>query len=252
MGEGGDRIRYTFPPLIISAVKLARRYKLLEEQDEIWEKKTSALYRFIHQAISTLYDKCECAETCLHLFLLAGQSANECGLEEIAYELFVEAFTIYEESISESRAQFQAIACIIGSLQQTRVFSADNYNVLITKAALHSAKLLKKPDQCRAVYLSSHLWWAIDRSSNNDAENDKATLFRDGKRALECLQKALKIADSCMDAVSNVELFVEILNRYAYYFEKGNDAVRNLNILKRVLSNSVGHCQILEWFNRFN
>lgn len=152
---------------------------------------------------------------------MAGQSADECGFEEIAYEFFVEAFTIYEESISESKAQFQAITCIVGALQQVRVFSADNYDTLITKAALHSAKLLKKPDQCRAVYLSSHLWWTMPRSEDEDREQ----LFRNGKRALECLQKALKIADSCMDAATNVELFVEILNQYIYYFERGNDAV---------------------------
>lgn len=157
----------------------------------------------------------------MRLFLVAGQSADESGFEEIAYEFFVEAFTIYEEAISESRAQYQAIISIIGALQQTRVFSADNYDTLITKAALHGAKLLKKPDQCRAVYLSSHLWWMTERSEQEDRES----LFRNGKRALECLQKALKIADSCMDAATNVELFVEILNQYIYYFEKGNDAV---------------------------
>lgn len=210
----------------MSAVKLARRYKFQEVQGEIWEKKTSALFRFIHQVISTLYHKCEVADNCLHLFLLAGQSADECGFEEIAYEFFVEAFTIYEESISESRAQYQAITCIIGALQQTRVFTIDNYDTLITKAALHSSKLLKKPDQCRGVYLSSHLWWATDRALiESDIPDSEKSLFRDGKRALECLQKALKIADSCMDPVTNVELFVEILNRYIYYFEKGNEAV---------------------------
>lgn len=97
---------------------------------------------------------------------------------------------------------------------------------MITKAALHSSKLLKKPDQCRGVYLSSHLWWATDRAvADADLPENEKVLFRDGKRALECLQKALKIADSCMDPVTNVELFVEILNRYIYYFEKGNDAV---------------------------
>lgn len=240
-GDGGDRIRYTFPSLVISAVKLARRYRVQEVQDEIWEKKTSALFRFIHQVISALYHKCECAETCLHLFLLAGQSADECGFEEIAYEYFVEAFTIYEESISESRAQFQAITCIIGALQQTRVFSLDNYDTLITKAALHSSKLLKKPDQCRGVYLSSHLWWTTDRSVDG-TENEKE-LFRDGKRALECLQKALKIADSCMDPVTNVELFVEILNRYIYYFEKGNEAVtvKYLNGLIDLINTNLGN-----------
>ncbi|KAF7724284.1 Vacuolar protein sorting-associated protein 35 [Apophysomyces ossiformis] len=220
-GDGGQRIRYTFPPLIFAAAKLARRYRLLETQDEIWEKKTSALFRFIHQVISTLHHKCECSDLCLNLFLLAGQSADEIGFEEIAYEFFVEAFTIYEESISESKAQFQAITCIVGALQRTRVFSYDNYDTLITKAALHGSKLLKKPDQCRAVYLSSHLWWATERQDDDDNKE----LYRKGKRALECLQKALKIADSCMDSTTNVELFVEILNRYIYYFENGNEEV---------------------------
>ncbi|OAD73630.1 hypothetical protein PHYBLDRAFT_177503 [Phycomyces blakesleeanus NRRL 1555(-)] len=225
LGEGGDRIRYTFPSLIISAVKLARRYKTHEVKDEIWEKKTSALFRFIHQVISVLHNKCECTDMCLRLFLIAGQSADEGGFEEIAYEFFVEAFTIYEESISESRAQFQAITCIIGALQQTRVFSADSYDTLITKAAIHSAKLLKKPDQCRAVYMSSHLWWTTERPGEVLTPEKEEELYRNGKRSVECLQKALRIADSCMHSGTNVELFVEILNRYVYYFEKGNEAV---------------------------
>ncbi|CAO3613358.1 unnamed protein product [Cunninghamella blakesleeana] len=226
-GDGGARIRYTFPPLIVAAIKLARRYRNQNDQDDIWEKKTSTLFRFIHQVISTLNHKCDCPDICLHLFLLAGQSADELGFEEIAYEFFVEAFSIYEEYISESKAQYQALTCIIGALQQSQVFSADNYDTLVTKAALHSARLLKKPDQCRALYSASHLWWnAIDPNNNQgeDANTDKP-VFREGKRALECLQKALKIADSCMDSVTNVQLFVEILNQYIYYFEKGNDAV---------------------------
>ncbi|KAI9312643.1 vacuolar protein sorting-associated protein 35 [Dichotomocladium elegans] len=239
LSNGGERIRYTYPSLIVSAVKLARRYRLQETQDEIWEKKTSTLFRFIHQVISTLNNKCDFGDTCLRLYLLAAQSADECGFEEVAYEFFVEAFTIYEEAISESRAQYQAIISIIGALQQTRIFSADNYDTLITKAALHGARLLKKPDQCRAVYISSHLWWMTERSENEDREQ----LFRNGKRALECLQKALKIADSCMDSTTNVELFVEILNQYIYYFERGNDAVTSnyLNGLIDLINGNLGN-----------
>ncbi|ORX58995.1 vacuolar protein sorting-associated protein 35 [Hesseltinella vesiculosa] len=221
LGDGGQRIRYTFPPLIIAAIKLARRYKLLPDQNEVWEKKTSTLFRFIHQVISTLNHKCDCADLCLHQFLLAGQCADELSFEEIAYEFFVEAFSIYEDAISDSKAQYQALTCIIGALQQARAFSTENYDTLITKTSLHCARLLKKPDQCRALYLASHLWWQPDNQENPE---DKPIL-KEGKRALERLQKALKIADSCVDAVTNVELFVEILNQYIYYFEKGNEAV---------------------------
>lgn len=39
------------------------------------------------------------------------------------------------------------------------------------------------------------------------------------------MQRALRVADACMDAAVSVELFVEILNRYVYYFDQENDAV---------------------------
>jgi hypothetical protein len=54
-------------------------------------------------------------------------------------------------------------------------------------------------------------------------------LYRDGKRVLECLQRALRVADACMDAAVSIELFVEILNQYVYYFDQENEAVRSLN-----------------------
>ena len=42
---------------------------------------------------------------------------------------------------------------------------------------------------------------------------------------MECLKKSLRIANQCMDPTVQVQLFVEILNRYLFYFEKGNEAV---------------------------
>ena len=128
-------------------------------QDDAWEAKLATIFKFIHQIISILYHRVESSETCLRLFLLAAQVADEAGLEELAYEFFVQAFVIYEESISESRAQLQAITIIIRTLQRARVFGSDNYDTLITKAALHGNRLLKKPQQANAVLYASHLWW---------------------------------------------------------------------------------------------
>lgn len=42
---------------------------------------------------------------------------------------------------------------------------------------------------------------------------------------LECLQRALRVADSCMETATSIELFVEILDRYVYYFDQGNESV---------------------------
>jgi len=76
--------------------------------------------------------------------------------------------------------------------------------------------LLKKPDQAKAIYLCSHLFWS-------GREGEKP--YHDGKRVLECLQKSLKIADACMSQSQNVHLFVEILNKYLYYFDQRTDTV---------------------------
>lgn len=221
--EGGDKIRYTFPAIVMALLKLARRWKSREHLEDGWTEKNSALYKYIHQTISTLYQRLNNAEASMKLFLFAGQVADQGGFEEIAYEFFAQAFTIYEEAISESKTQYQAVAMMSSALQQTRSFSRDNYDTLITKCALHGAKLLKKPDQTRAILSASHLWWATDISSRG--EEDDKTLYRDDKRVLECLQKALKIADACMDTATSMELFVEILDQYIYYYDRQNEAV---------------------------
>lgn len=100
----------------------------------------------------------------LRLFLLAAQAADCCGFEDLAYEFYVQTFTVYEESISDSRQQLQTITTIIGALQHATVFSKDSYDTLSTKAALHAAKLLKKPHQSMAVQVASHLWWQSPRA----------------------------------------------------------------------------------------
>ncbi|KDN59850.1 putative vacuolar protein sorting-associated protein 35 [Colletotrichum sublineola] len=245
--EGNERIRTTTPPLITACMKLARRFKTREHFDDNWETQSNALYKFMHSALSTLYTRVNgagAAELALRLFCASGQTADTTGFEEVAYEFFAQAFTVYEEAISDSKAQFQAVCVIATALHQTRNFGKENYDTLITKCAQHGSKLLRKPDQCRAVYLASHLWWATPMAANG--ETDETGLYRDGKRVLECLQRALRVADSCMETATSIELFVEILDRYVYYFEQQNAAVttKYLNgLIELIHSNLAGNQQ---------
>ena len=55
--------------------------------------------------------------------------------------------------------------------------------------------------------------------------------MRDGKRVVECLKKGVRIASQCMDISVQVQLFVELLNHYIYFYEKGNDQVGPLTLL---------------------
>lgn len=245
--EGNERIRTTTPPLITAGMKLARRFKAREHYDDNWSTQSSALYKFMHSALSHLYARVNGAgasELSLRLFCACGQTADQTGHEEVAYEFFAQAFTVYEEAVSDSKAQFQAVCVMSSALHQTRNFGKENYDTLITKCAQHASKLLRKPDQCRAVYLASHLWWATPIAANGEEDEKNVShrpiqflfnvlaniicatqLYRDGKRVLECLQRALRVADSCMETATSIELFVEILDRYVYYFDQHNESV---------------------------
>lgn len=166
-------MRFTYPALITSAIKLCRRYKNREHLEDDWQSKVSTILKFVRQLNSILSTTVDAPAIALRLFLLAAQISDECGFENLTYDMYVDAFTVYEDSISESRAQLQAITLIIGTLQGARVFSEDNYDTLITKAALHGAKLLKKPHQASAVNLASHLWWQEIPSEEEAAEATK-------------------------------------------------------------------------------
>ncbi|RKO90980.1 vacuolar protein sorting-associated protein 35 [Blyttiomyces helicus] len=242
-GEGGDiRIRFTLPPLVIASIKLARKYRARQEEYFADDDDSGPLFKDENPAPTNSahigHGLMTPPDMALRLFLMAAQAADEAGFEELSYEFFVQAFTIYEESINESKSQFAAITLIIGTLHPTTVFGHENYETLVSKAAVHCSRLLKRVDQCRAVTLVSHLFWTDEARTREEGK----PAYRDGRRVLECLKKALKIADSVMDRVVNVELFVEILERYIWYFEMRNDqiTVKYLTTMMDLIQTNLG------------
>ncbi|KAI9200896.1 hypothetical protein LWI28_014754 [Acer negundo] len=222
MTGGATRLRFTIPPLVFSALRLVRR---LQSQDgDIAGEEVPATPKKIFQILSETIEVLSSVpspELALRLYLHCAEAANDCKLEPVAYELFTQAFILYEEEIAHSKAQVTAIHLIIGTLQRMNVFGVENRDTLTHKATGYSAKLLKKPDQCRAVYACSHLFWVDDPDG-----------IKDGERVLLCLKRALRIANAAQQMANiawgssgPVILFVEILNKYLYFFEKGNPQI---------------------------
>ncbi|KAB0805572.1 hypothetical protein PPYR_02542 [Photinus pyralis] len=231
LGAGGAlRIKHTLPPLVFQAYQLAHKYKDLKEEDSMWEKKCQKIFQFTHSTITALV-KAELAELPLRLFLQGALAINQIGFENhetVAYEFLSQAFSLYEDEISDSKAQLAAITLIVGTLEQISCFSEENAEPLRTQCALAASKLLKKPDQCRGVATCSHLFWSGKSLASNREET------HDGKRVVECLKKGLRIAKQCMDISVQVQLYVELLNHYIYFFEKGNDQI-SVQVLNQVV-----------------
>nr|CAD1827914.1 unnamed protein product [Ananas comosus var. bracteatus] len=219
---GPKRLPFTVPPLVFSALKLVRR---LQGQDgDVGGEEIPAtpkkIFQILHQTIEAL-SSVPSPELALRLYLQCAEAANDCDVEPVAYEFFTQAFVLYEEEVTDSKAQVTAIHLIIGTLQRMNIFGVENRDTLTHKTTGYSAKLLKKPDQCRAVYACSHLFWIDDQDGT-----------KDGERVLLCLKRALRIANAAQQMANatkgssgSVALFIEILNKYLYFFEKGNPQI---------------------------
>ncbi|CAI0392828.1 unnamed protein product, partial [Linum tenue] len=229
MTGGPKRLPYTIPPFVFSSLKLVRQLQGQDENpfgDEATTPKT--IFQLLNQTIEVLLT-IPAPELALRLYLQCAEAANDTDLEPVAYDFFTQAYILYEEEISDSKAQVTALHLIIGTLQRMHVFGVENRDTLTHKATGYSAKLLKKPDQCRAVYGCAHLFWVDDQDN-----------LKDGERVLICLKRALRIANAAQQlsnaargSTGPVTLFIEILNKYLYFYEKVNqhitvDAVNSL------------------------
>ncbi|KAG0681340.1 Vacuolar protein sorting-associated protein 35 [Kluyveromyces marxianus] len=236
--KGGKQIRFIYPAIVTAFWKLIRKlhFKGLKrpQKKEKYNATIKQLFKYISRCHTDLFNICGIS-ICDLLFKLNLQTAalaDQLSLSEISYDFFSQAFSIFEESLSDSKVQFQAIVNMAQVLQKTRsLYNEENYyDTLITRCTLHGSKLLKKADQCRAVYLCSHLWWATELSLVGEEEGVTKNFFREGKRVLECLQRSLRVADSVMDNIQSCQLMVEILGRCCYYFIHGDESETHVGV----------------------
>ena len=239
--KGGEkRLPYTCPPLLFNILQLLRSVTIcgdkipssLEDADGAEDKKKSKKTKTASKKLLQMANTCltSLASTpsdkakLLRLYLTSASLADECEQEAIAYEFFSQALLIYEEEISISREQISSLHLLIGSLSKCRNFEKENLDSLIHKTTVFSSRLLRKEDQCRMAYACSHLFWGSKES------------HQDGEAVMKCLKRALKTAKAFQDiaaasqedtrkavayAYTTKALYVEILNKYIYYFEKG-------------------------------
>jgi vacuolar protein sorting-associated protein 35 len=190
------------------------------------------VFVFIQETIATLAK--QSPEKGLKLFLYASSAADrlattakksdsETDYAPISYELLTQAIALYEEQISEGKSQYRCITAISGTLLALRSISKEDYESLITKTAQFSAKVMNKADQCQLVALCANLFYPV--GSGGDM------IYSNPQRALECLQRALKLADACTSMnPAYISLFVDLLEHYVFFFEKKNPLITHAYI----------------------
>jgi vacuolar protein sorting-associated protein 35 len=149
----------------------------------------------------------------------ASATAGSTDFSVISLEFFTQAFATYDEKVTEAKVQYRSIVSIAGTLTSLKSISKERYEGFITKTAQCAARIPKKHEQCHLVALCAHLFYPV-------GANRHEMVYSNPQRALECLQRCLKLADACTTTnPGHVKLFVDILEHYVFFFEKGNPLV---------------------------
>ncbi|MCP9261802.1 Vacuolar protein sorting-associated protein 35 [Dirofilaria immitis] len=210
-GAGGRyRIQYSLPTITFALYQLIVRYAA-ETDDKKRDAKLQKMFVFCMHTIDALVSSAE--------------------LSQLPIRLYLQAFSIYEEEVADSRAQLAAISLLIGTLERVKCFTEENHEPLRTQCAHASAKLFKK-------LISAHLFW-------NGRTADKDLPMRDFVQQMslniiisfpccELLEKALRVASQCMDPVVQVQLYITVFSHYLYFYEAGCDQI-TVDILNQVI-----------------
>ncbi|CAN3367307.1 hypothetical protein DICA3_F09098 [Diutina catenulata] len=166
----------------------------------------------------------------LQLYLDAAAVADNCGLGSASVEFVHQAVVVYEETLvmgtvgnyygqvsphdalGGSSAPSMALTAIVNAATACRSWDRDDRASVAAQLTQYATRLLRKQDQCRAVYGCGHLWWSPQQPQH-------------AARVAECLQKAVRVADSCMDPYLSLKLFIEVLNRALVFAVYGNPSV---------------------------
>jgi len=185
------------------------------------------VFVFIQQTITAL--AAHHPESAIKLFHESARLANSLidmngvtcrdQFSPIINELFVQSLALYEEKPGDFKYQTRCILSMTATLTYCHGLEKEDYEKLAMRVTTYAAKTLRKEDQCRLVTICSNLFFAVDASSGGVHRSNPA-------RCLECLQRALKLADACTAShAANIGLFVDLLEQYLFFFGKNNPSI---------------------------
>ena len=204
LGCGGERrVIYTLVPLVFATLQLAFRFRDLMEDGKHPVTDIPKLFQFCHGIATALTTKYVFQS--LQLFLQMAQLANNFGLESLCAECVMQSLNRIDETPTE-REKKRALELISTTIYRCGALEHGFYKTVVTRIERHVARIRSKPDRCRLLLICVHLHWPVENGDTQPRVNNN------GQNALQCLQRALKVADISLDC--RIELFVEILNQY--------------------------------------
>uniref|UniRef100_A0AC35TY82 Vacuolar protein sorting-associated protein 35 n=1 Tax=Rhabditophanes sp. KR3021 TaxID=114890 RepID=A0AC35TY82_9BILA len=225
MASGGiQRMKFTFPSIVNCVIGMAKNCGStqsslpFDREDQLLE-----YFKFCMSTINTLYHNADLPIPAFRLYLSTAIAASKIkfeACESIVYELLTKAFTVFEEDISDSKEQQDALYLLVGSIYEIECLSEENHAPLRNQCLLAVNRMLRKPDQAKMVCSVANLFW-----NANISDNGQEKKVKNGLKVLDCFKRALKVTAQCMEEVVQITLYIHILNSYIYFIEAECDDV---------------------------
>ena len=182
-------------------------------------------------------------------------AGDHAALEPVAYDAYEQAFALFEEGLPDSAAERAALGTLAGALARASSLAPDSRDALAHKLGACAGRLLRRADQCRALLAAARVHWQPERKAGDG--DASAPPSRDGKKALTCLQRALKAAAAASTqaaaarrggraaagaAAEAAALHVDVVNAYLDLVADGCAAIKPADVtaLAKLAGREVG------------
>jgi vacuolar protein sorting-associated protein 35 len=132
--------------------------------------------------------------------------------EEMSFNFANLAIDILQSGKVEADKKVPLLILFVATISAVNNLSQPKMATVTSNLLQVSQTLVKRSDQCVAMLNCSHLYF-------NDVIKDTA-------KVQECLNKAKKFADFAMTNAQNLYLFIQLLNKYLFFIEKGTNFVK--------------------------
>jgi hypothetical protein len=181
--------------------------------DETFYKLMLNVYKLLNEVISLVSQ--ENPENALKLYLESASQVNSIlsarnNFEEACASFMNAAMNIYQEGKYDQNMKYSLLTQIVGYLLSFTILGNENVENIIKILMESGTKMVKRGDQFNSMLSIGEIYYSV---------------IKDGNKVNDCINKARKYADFAMTNPQNLTLFVELLNKFLFYADKGDEII---------------------------
>ena len=183
------------------------------DSDETFYKLMLNVYKLLNEIITLVSQ--DNPEDALKLYLASASQVNSIqsdrnNFEEACASFMNAAMNIYQEGKYDQNLKFSLLSQIIGYILSFTILGNENVENIIKILMESGTKMVKRGDQFNSMLSIGEIYYLV---------------IKDGNKVNEYITKARKYADFAMTNPQNLILFVELLNKFLYYVENGDELI---------------------------